>query len=557
MKTKHIYLSLVLLLGVYTASFNYIFSDEIVQAFNGACPTTFYISKPSASETISGNVNFEVTLPSEYSPGSVAFQLDGNTGLPAYRVSSTLYRTNNPFNTTTRPDGAHSMYAALSGGNVGTCVTNSRSFSIDNTPTSPPPDDGGSGGSGGSTTPPAPTSLEVIKNAQKWEGLTNTPYDFVLSVKAMINGVMQDVTSQASYNWSTNIGALNSQGNSAHFSSGSNPGNGEVKIHVEYGGLKQDVSIPVYVLSAEQTSTYPSTTNSDGTITTAPTSQLSGAPTTIGLTESPKEGDSTLELCLVRLLGEDVYRERIQNHQRLSYEELKKAKECFDLRRSIIPANLAPVDPAKVRQLPERPKLVIHGIKSVKVNDKETIELSGVADPNKTVVIYIFSEPLVLSAQTDNDGKWSYTLEDPMEPGEHEAYVTVEGEDAQPVRSSLFGFAVLPAEKTKENPFGLSFAIKDSEKNKFYTSVYVIGAAAFIAVAGAISLLLLKRRRHIQVTGSSPVGVTSVGTSSMTTPLTGDPMVANLPEATPQVSEPQMPQTPESNDDPAGPDVPR
>lgn len=59
--------------------------------------------------------------------------------------------------------------------------------------------------------------------------------------------------------------------------------------------------------------------------------------------------------------------------------------------------------------------------------DRESaeLELAGTALPNSMVTLYIYSDPIVVTVQADNDGNWYYVLGKELEAGEHRVYATV------------------------------------------------------------------------------------------------------------------------------------
>ena len=57
--------------------------------------------------------------------------------------------------------------------------------------------------------------------------------------------------------------------------------------------------------------------------------------------------------------------------------------------------------------------------------DGKKVRLSGKGLPNSFVTVYIYSDPIVLTVKTDNEGNWVYELDKELEDGEHEAYVAI------------------------------------------------------------------------------------------------------------------------------------
>ena len=78
--------------------------------------------------------------------------------------------------------------------------------------------------------------------------------------------------------------------------------------------------------------------------------------------------------------------------------------------------------------------------------------VTGKAKPFQTVLVYIFSEPLVMTTTADADGNWSYELENPLEPGQHEVYAVVDEGDGQYKKSDPWGFIIGRAEAFCRKP---------------------------------------------------------------------------------------------------------
>lgn len=57
--------------------------------------------------------------------------------------------------------------------------------------------------------------------------------------------------------------------------------------------------------------------------------------------------------------------------------------------------------------------------------NKPKVELRGKAEPNSTVELYVFSEPLIVSTKADENGDWVYVLNQEISEGKHEVFVTV------------------------------------------------------------------------------------------------------------------------------------
>lgn len=58
-------------------------------------------------------------------------------------------------------------------------------------------------------------------------------------------------------------------------------------------------------------------------------------------------------------------------------------------------------------------------------NGENNLKISGKGIPNSFVTIYVYSDPIIFTIKTDNEGNWSYVLDKNVEDGEHEVYVAV------------------------------------------------------------------------------------------------------------------------------------
>jgi hypothetical protein len=81
-----------------------------------------------------------------------------------------------------------------------------------------------------------------------------------------------------------------------------------------------------------------------------------------------------------------------------------------------------------------------------------------------------------------------------MQPGQHQAYVTVENTDQKAVRSTGFGFALAEVPKTNQNPLGLSLTLQKSDRSKLFYGYYVAAAIAVVGIALLVSLRIMRRR---------------------------------------------------------------
>lgn len=175
----------------------------------------------------------------------------------------------------------------------------------------------------------------------------------------------------------------------------------------------------------------------------------------------------------------------------------------------LIALDLAPVDRAIVSgsQL-QQP--VDGGIEDsnyrveVSVSEVEATIISGYADPNSVVTIFIYSYvPLVLTVATDSAGYFEYTLEEQLTGEEHESFVVLHDANGEVTKkSSAFSFIVEEAQaaepmvESEVEEEGAFTNIPESRSQNGSSKAFVI--AGIIIVLGAVILLVGVRnaRRH-------------------------------------------------------------
>lgn len=135
-----------------------------------------------------------------------------------------------------------------------------------------------------------------------------------------------------------------------------------------------------------------------------------------------------------------------------------------------------------------------------KDDGKKNITLSGKAQPNMLLTIYIFSnDPVVITVRTDENGNWNYELDKEIADGRHEAYVAVTDDSGKIITKSQPVAFVKTAEAATVIP------ISDlQEKNQSpivrYQQKYIFIALVIMSVCLAIALALmgiLNHKRHL------------------------------------------------------------
>ncbi|XOU94980.1 MAG: Ig-like domain-containing protein [Candidatus Kerfeldbacteria bacterium] len=79
---------------------------------------------------------------------------------------------------------------------------------------------------------------------------------------------------------------------------------------------------------------------------------------------------------------------------------------------------------------------------------------SGIGPPNSYVTIYIYSDPIVVTTKTDENGNFTYTLDKNLLDGEHEVYVTITDDNGKiQEKSAPFTFFVRRAQAVTEEEY--------------------------------------------------------------------------------------------------------
>jgi hypothetical protein len=367
-----------------------------------------------------------------------------------------------------------------------------------------------------------------------------------------------------SFVWHTSIGSLTTtQGATTVLTASPTTGTGVLGATVAYAGLNATATAPIKVSATSSgsgstsgnTSASPepnsspatgSTTSAPGSDTTSDdTTRLATMPT-IFRPVKPTNSDPVVALstlsCLEKKVGFTRFQEISSGKSQPTAAERKTAAGCFSGPEPI-PAVLAPVAPAHINEIEQTEDLIkVAEIKNTIVTNKEGKKITGLlvsgqGAPNTNVFVYVFSDPLVLRAQTDAKGNWSYVLETPLKPGHHEVYAVAEKDAGTFVRSSAVPISIAAAAPGSQDG---SLVI---ERRLSPAQIGFI-AGAVLAVLAAIGVLfgLLRRRRKLggrtsgdgsPATPAGPPATTSAvpGQTFHPTAPVAEPPSANGPQA--------------------------
>ncbi|HIA91712.1 TPA: hypothetical protein EYO12_01170 [Candidatus Saccharibacteria bacterium] len=457
------------------------------------CPNGPFIAAPETGQTIQGVHILKAYLPSGSSSVEyVRFVSNGAVLGTASQQQGALWEMN--WDTTLVDNGEKTVRAVAKYQNDAICTGQEITVAVNNQsqPAQQPQ-----------------VTLNASVNRSQWVGPTNVSYLFKFSAQTQQGGAKNNVTDQAAYNYTTTIGSLKQEGSALRFFSGSRSGGGTITATVEYSGQQRKITIPVTVFANNSSSNdYPSTAaskdtslNSDSTNTSSTQTDGTTSETTDATQPVTARGDDVLETCLLETLQSERYKSLTEKNQRLAFAELSRNLGCFSQRKFVVPANLAPVAPEQIESLDELESLSVTTVDSVEVIDEDTITdgltFSGTAEPNKPVLIYIFSEPLVLATVSDGDGNWSYTLEEPLEPGDHEVYIAVEDEAGIARKSAPFFIEIAAAESSEQNPVGASLdLVVDDASSSRDISFIAIATLLVILSFGFLTGYIIAHQKH-------------------------------------------------------------
>jgi hypothetical protein len=194
---------------------------------------------------------------------------------------------------------------------------------------------------------------------------------------------------------------------------------------------------------------------------------------------------------------------------------------------------LAPVAPANVSDLaPAGGTVSLGSVKNQTTTSKDgkklnSLLLTGTGAPNTDIFIYVFSDPLVLRAQTDEQGKWEYVLETPLKAGNHEVYAVAEKDAGSFVRTSAVPITIAAAA-----PGGSDGSLILERQWSAAQIGFAAGAVVMILAALGVFFTILRRRRH-SATAPAPATAATVAPVVAPAPVTPAPAPAPPAPSTP------------------------
>jgi hypothetical protein len=475
------------------------------------------ISSPPSGTTLSGTVSLNATTAGPTEPTSVTFSLSAPTQTVLGDASPS---GTNPsiwpfqWNTTTVPDGGYQLIAVAHYGSNTAYDCPSAAIPVNVTNSS----------GGGSQQP----TLTAAMGPEPLHGAPGDNLQFSVSgVYTNQIGVQYPVTNAngATFQWGSSAGQFSSPiTQTSTLTVGNYPaGTYRVGVLITMDGLQKPLTAAFTVDPPNTTGIAPSSsgtplpspTATPPAPTSAPIPNLTPAQIqvlektpTIFRPPQPTNADPVVPVqvlgCIQSTLG-SAYSSISNGTSAPSISDRLKADACFSGSNKI-PSVLAPVNPSQISTLVSNNQIVTVSstIKNETIQNGSTkvkaIVLSGTGTPSSDIFLYVFSnDPMVLRAQTDSQGHWSYVLENPLKPGQHKVYAVSQSASNNFVRTSALPFAVAAAA-------GGSSDGNLVVQNKYSSAQIAYVAGAILLVIVGIFMLFRVRRntRRLVTTSAGP-----------------------------------------------------
>ncbi len=398
-------------------------------------------------------------------------------------------------------------------------------------------------------------NLETSINPPTWQGPIS--FSFPINANLAVTGTSFNPTPYALFKWTAGIGNISPQGNIAQFSSGQTVGTGAVNVEIRYSGAVISRNIPISVMAPN--TPLPDATTTNTTSNTTTTGGNTTTPTPNSAKNHPLQNNPVAQNCAISAIGQARYDAINNAKERPTPDEMNKLNICFAANNYILPSNFAPVAPTTIKELKSNDNFKVAKLENVdKQNDNGTqkvLKITGQATSKSLVLIYIFSDPLVLTTTADDTGNWTYTLEDPIESGNHEVYSVVDRGDGVYERSNPFSFIIGTATAAESNPNGLSLQLAETAtpaQSQRGMMSYIIGSVVLLIVVlvGFIVIMRVRTKKHVaqpviaQENLAPPVEPTTIS------PITTEPPTPMEDKPVNEKSSPETLHTDEPESDP-------
>lgn len=428
------------------------------------------------------------------SASSIGFQLMGpvNQSLGEGVQSGTNWTLN--WDTRNQPNGGYQVVAIARYGTATTlnCASAPLPLAINNVATQAP-------------------ALSLAVSPAGWQGPVGGSASFNVQATYVDQYGRSSKVTPTAVNWTSPLGVANPPtAPSTVFQAGTTQGSATLKVMAGYLGVSANAAVPIKVgpPTAPSMTATPAPSPAPSTGTTAsptPTPRLEAGEAqrlanmdTIFRPADPTNTQPIVNLptlsCMEKAVGAARFAEISGGKSQPTAAERRLAANCFSGSEAI-PAVLAPVTPTRLSELATTEDAVTIGAaKPYKVTGEGGKEISaylisGTGAPNSTVYIYVFSDPLVLRAETNAQGKWEYVLENPLPEGKHEVYAVAEKDAGTFVRTSAVPVQVAAAAPTSSD--GSLVVGKGLSTNQW---LFIISAVIMVLMAIGLLFTILRRR---------------------------------------------------------------
>lgn len=143
----------------------------------------------------------------------------------------------------------------------------------------------------------------------------------------------------------------------------------------------------------------------------------------------------------------------------------------------------------------------LYTVQTVSVESKEggekRMRLTGTGLPNSFVTIYVYSNPIILTVKTDNNGNWTYELDKEMEDGSHEVYVAITDNTGKITAKSEPLPFVKTAQAIEVRPLGETPVVSTDSptESRFSRDLWFLIPLILAGLAAALAIIGLARHR--------------------------------------------------------------
>lgn len=387
--------------------------------------------------------------------------------------------------------------------------------------------------------------LNAGSTPASFQGLTNQVINFNLSAYLSSTAIPATDESQFTYfhHKTTTIGSITPLDGTAilKFSTGPVAGTGSINVYASYAGFNKSITIPITIQAQTATpapapiATVPnaptptnggtptgtSTTSTPGATTTplAPTTTAPSEATIAAASAASIEAEKPVKDCVLLKLGDVRYKAISSGLSRPTAAEFEAMNQCFVSRNHVLPSSFVPVAPTDVKKQPVTKDTSVQKLENFTTGSTVRLKFKGKAKRKTVVLLYVYSEPLVLSTESDGNGDWNYALEDPLQPGNHEVYAVTNKGDGTYERSSVLDFAIAKAEASAANPNSYSLKlsiIQPTTKDNNKSIILYFGAIVMLTTSmlGIVGFVLIRKNHRKK----APVDVTQVITPQEQSP---------------------------------------